>query len=346
MLEAPRAAPGAGRRSVVATGGSRRARDRPARRPGRRGRRAAGAAACARLLGRRADRAGGGAAACPLRQALTRTHLPPQPQPPALSRRRRRAQDPGRLVDSDGESLSWAASPRHADLADDASFPATGALRACASPPPPLPPPARAAPGRSGTHAHLRERRPAERPARRTGGRGAAGLPRAHDCLTAWGAALLGSVRRAYAYRSAACDGLVTRACGAGAPADLHEPPPAPRHEAMMSTRADAAAWTLERLADAQWAGIAPHAPLEPPSPPPPPPPAEPEEGAQPRGARPENVFFFRLHRDTLPALHHVTAEPAGGMWLCLGPCGGARAVERAPNRARRGGLPSTARVN
>jgi len=39
-------------------------------------------------------------------------------------------------VDSDGESLSWAASPRHADLADDASFPATGALRARASPTP------------------------------------------------------------------------------------------------------------------------------------------------------------------------------------------------------------------
>ncbi|KAK9846340.1 hypothetical protein WJX81_001888 [Elliptochloris bilobata] len=95
---------------------------------------------------------------------------------------------PERMVDSDGESLSWSASPRHKELYDDAAYPVTGAP-------------------------------------------------------------------------------------------DLHEPPPAPRHEAMMSTQEDAAAWTLERLADAQWAGVAPAAPLEPPSPPPPPPPEDPEQG-------------------------------------------------------------------
>lgn len=74
--------------------------------------------------------------------------------------------------------------------------------------------------------------------------------------------------------------------CGICAgPPDLHEPPPAPRHEAMVSTQEDAAAWTLERLADAQWAGMAPALRAEPPSPPPPPPPDDPEQGARVRAA-------------------------------------------------------------
>jgi len=199
MLEAPRAAPGAGRRSVVATGGGRRAHDRPARRPGRRGRRAAGAAACARLLGRRADRAGGGTAACPLRQALTRIP-PPTPAPatgPEPAAPRAGPRPPGGQRRREPELGGVAAARRPGGRRE---FPRHGcAARTRLPHPPPLPPPARAAPGRSGTHAHLRERRPAERPARRTGGRCAAGLPRAHDCLTARGAALLGSVRRAYA---------------------------------------------------------------------------------------------------------------------------------------------------
>ncbi len=94
-----------------------------------------------------------------------------------------------------------------------------------------------------------------------------------------------------------------------------------------MSTRADAAAWTLERLADAQWAGVAPHAPLEPPSPPPPPPAAEPEEGVCPRGARPVNFshsaplvnFCTRLERHARPALEFAFAEPLGACGSCLG---------------------------
>lgn len=32
--------------------------------------------------------------------------------------------DPERMVDSDGESLSWSASPRHTDLRSDAGYPA------------------------------------------------------------------------------------------------------------------------------------------------------------------------------------------------------------------------------
>ena len=125
----------------------------------------------------------------------------------------------------------------------------------------------------------------------------------------------------------------------AGAP-DLHEPPPAPRHEAMVSTQEDAAAWTLERLADAQWAGMAPALRAEPPSPPPPPPPDDPEEGAWARAVDGRmlhtagllHACFSEKWRLVASLLHRRSEAVARDEWLLVcDVCAGYKCIHAWP---------------